>query len=307
MSPEEKINHILERPKPDRFTIPALSPADGPNGYAKGPIPGPPPPSALGVTAFPNEIALAATWDRNRASEFGQALAEEWRGKGSSEIVGPTLNIMRTWHWGRSAETFGEDPFLNGQMAAAEVSAIQEEHVIAMVKHFAGNNQDADRVGHFPDFTGINEIIPDRALHEIYYPGFREAIQTARASAAMCAYNQINGTFACNNEKVLGQLQQWGFIGAVTPDAVFALHDPLLALKAGVTFVGPEKLLQEMAAHGQLTEPAIDRMLYDILFPIFKLGIYDQPAPGKPTARVSKRVRCCLRTRITCCRSLTKK
>jgi beta-glucosidase len=287
MSADEKINHILERPKPDRFAIPSLNPADGPNGYAKGPIPGPPPPSALGVTAFPNEIALAATWDRSRASDFGQALAEEWRGKGSSEIVGPTLNIMRTWHWGRSAETFGEDPFLNGQMAAAEVSAIQKEHVIAMVKHFSGNNQDADRVGHFPDFTGINEIIPDRALHEIYYPGFRHAIQTAGAAAAMCAYNQINGVFACNNEKVLGQLQQWGFIGAVTPDAVFALHDPLLALKAGVTFVGTEKLLQEMVAHRQLTEPAIDRMLYDILFPIFKLGIYDQPAPGNPTALVS--------------------
>jgi beta-glucosidase len=287
MSPGEKINHILERPKPDRFAIPPLNPADGPNGYAKGPIPGPPPPSALGVTAFPNEIALAATWDRNRASDFGQALAEEWRGKGSSEIVGPTLNIMRTWHWGRSAETFGEDPFLNGQMAAAEISAIQKEHVIAMVKHFAGNNQDADRVGHFPNFTGINEIISDRALHEIYYPGFRQAIQVAGAAAAMCAYNQINGVFACNNEKVLGQLKQWGFTGAVTPDAVFALHDPLLALRAGVTFVGTDKLLQEMVALGQLGEPAIDRMLYEILFPIFNLGIYDQPAPGKPTARVS--------------------
>ena len=287
MSLDEKISHILERPKPDRFAIPPLNPADGPNGYAKGPIPGPPPPSALGVTAFPNEIALAATWDRNRATDFGQALAEEWRGKGSSEIVGPTLNIMRTWHWGRSAETFGEDPFLNGQMAAAEISAIQKEHVIAMVKHFAGNNQDADRVGHFPDFTGINEIISDRALHEIYYPGFRAAIRSAGAAALMCAYNQINGVFACNNEKVLGQLQPWGFIGAVTPDAVFALHDPLLALKAGVTFVGPEKLLQEMLAHGQLTESAIDRLLYGILFPIFNLGIYDQPAPGNPTARVS--------------------
>jgi beta-glucosidase len=125
------------------------------------------------------------------------------------------------------------------------------------------------------------------ALHEIYYPGFREAIQAGGADAVMCAYNQINGTFACNNEKVLGQLQQWGLIGAVTPDAVFALHDPLLALKAGVTFVGPEKLLEDMVAHGQLSEQTIDRMLYDILFPIFKLGIYDDPAPGKPAARVT--------------------
>jgi beta-glucosidase len=299
MSLEEKISHVMERPKADRFAIPSLNAADGPNGFAMGPFPGPPRPSALGVTAFPNEIALAATWDRNRASAFGQALAEEWRGKGSSEIVGPTLNIMRTWHWGRSAETFGEDPFLNGKMAAAEVAAIQKAHVIAMIKHFAGNNQDADRVGHFPDFTGINEIISERALHEIYYPGFREAIQAGGAAAVMCAYNQINGTFACNHEQVLGQLKQWGLIGAVTPDAVFALHDPSLALQAGVTFVGPEKLLEDMVAHGQLSAQTIDRILYDILFPIFNLGIYDDPAPGKPAARVTTTEHVALSKQIT--------
>ena len=291
MSLAEKINHISAsfggKPEADRFHIPVLAPNDGPNGFAKGPFPGPPSPSALGVTAFPNEIALAATWDRQRARDFGKALGEEWRGKGSSEIIAPTLNIMRTWHWGRSAETFGEDPFLNGQMAAAEVKALQNEHVIAMIKHFAGNNQDWDRVGHYPDFTGVNEIISERALNEIYYPGFLEAIQSGGAAGVMCAYNQINGTFACNNEGVLSRLKQWGFSGAITPDAVFALHDPVAALKAGVTYVGPAPLLQEMLAHGQLTEQKIDEMLLGVLAPIFKLGIYDAPAPGSPTARVS--------------------
>jgi len=290
MTLEDKIAHLsvsFGGPKPDRFGIPALHPNDGPNGFAKGPFPGPPPPSAMGVTAFPNEIALAATWDRSRAAGFGKALGEEWRGKGSSEIIAPTLNIMRTWHWGRSAETFGEDPFLNGQMAAAEVSAIQKEHVIAMIKHFAGNNQDSDRVGHFPDFTGINEIIPEKALHEIYYPGFREAIQTGGAAGAMCAYNQINGTFACNNAKLLGELSGFGFAGAVTPDAVFALHDPLLAIQAGVTYVGSDKTLREMFAQSQLTEQTLDRMLYGVFYPLFKLGIYDSPGTGKPAARVT--------------------
>ena len=128
---------------------------------------------AVGVTAFPNEIAVAATWDRDIAAGFGQALAEEWRGKGLSQIIGPTLNMMRTWHSGRSAETYGEDPFLTGEMASAETTAIQSQHVIVMLKHFVANNQDWDRVGHFPDFQGINEIIAERALHEIYYPGFR--------------------------------------------------------------------------------------------------------------------------------------
>ena len=290
MTLDEKIAQLspsFGKPAANRFGIPSLNANDGPNGWAKGPFPGPPQPSALGVTAFPNEIGLAATWDRKRANDFGAALAEEWRAKGSSEIIAPTLNIMRTWHWGRSAETFGEDPFLNGQMAAAEVAALQRGHVIAMIKHFAGNNQDWDRVGHFPNFTGINEIIPERALHEIYYPGFREAIQAGGAAGLMCAYNQINGAFACNNAALLSELGTWGFSGAITPDAVFALHDPLLAFKAGVTYIGPEPVFREMLAHNQLTEKDIDRMLYAVLFPIFKLGIFDSPAQGTPAARVT--------------------
>jgi beta-glucosidase len=290
MALEDKISQLAPsfgKPTENRFGIPALNANDGPNGWAKGPFPGPPQPRALGVTAFPNEIALAATWDRQRASDFGTALAEEWRGKGSSEIIAPTLNIMRTWHWGRSAETLGEDPFLNGQMAAAEVKALQRGHVIAMIKHFAGNNQDWDRVGHFPDFTGVNEIIPERALHEIYYPGFREAIETGGAAGVMCAYNQINGTFSCNNAKVLGELQRWGFTGAITPDAVFALHDPLLAAKAGVTYIGSAQTLHDMLQKGQLTNADVDQMLYAALFPILKLGIYDSPAPGNPATRVT--------------------
>jgi beta-glucosidase len=290
MSLDEKISQLAPsfgKAAQNRFGIPSLNANDGPNGWAKGPFPGPPKPSALGVTAFPNEIALAATWDRKRASDFGAALAEEWRAKGSSEIIAPTLNIMRTWHWGRSAETFGEDPFLNAQMASAEVAALQRGHVIAMIKHFAGNNQDWDRVGHFPDFTGINEIIPERALHEIYYPGFREAIAAGGAAGVMCAYNQINGTFSCNNAQLLNELARWGFTGAITPDAVFALHDPLLAYKAGVTYIGPEPVFRDMLAHGQITEKNIDQVVYAALFPIFKLGLYESPAPGNPTARVT--------------------
>jgi beta-glucosidase len=290
MTLDEKIGQLAPsfgKPVQSRHGIPSLNPNDGPNGWARGPFPGPPQPSALGVTAFPNEIALAATWDRGWADELGAALAEEWRGKGSAEIIAPTLNIMRTWHWGRSAETFGEDPFLTGQMAAAEVAGLQNGHVIAMIKHFAANNQEWDRVGHFSDFTAINEIISERALHEIYYPGFREAIQTGGAAGVMCAYNQINGNFACNNEKLLGELAKWGFAGAVTPDAVFALHDPVRALKAGVTYVGSEQSLRDMMAHGQLTEKDIDRMLYSVVYPVIKLGIYDSPSPGNPAAHVS--------------------
>ena len=261
--------------------------ADGPNGIARGPFPGPPPPSALGVTAFPNEIVVASSWDHDMATEFGKALAEEWNGKGLSEIIGPTLNIMRTWHWGRSAETYGEDPFLTGEMASAEVSGIQSQHVIAMMKHFVANNQDWDRVGHFPDFTGINEIISERALHEIYYPGFRAAIEKSSAGAAMCSYNQINGTFACNNKDVLPELRSWGLVGDITPDAVFALHDPLKAINAGVDHLGFGLSFKALYDRGQINEVVIDRVLFDTMVPIFKVGVFDHPPTGAPANKVT--------------------
>jgi beta-glucosidase len=261
--------------------------ADGPNGIARGPFPGPPPPMAAGVTAFPNEIAVAATWDRDTAARFGQALAEEWRGKGLSQIIGPTLNIMRSWHWGRSAETYGEDPFLTGEMASAEISAIQSQHVIAMLKHFVANNQDWDRVGHFPEFHGINEIIPERALHEIYYPGFRAGVEKAGAGSVMCSYNQINGTFACNNRDVLHELRSWGFNGDITPDAVFALHDPLLAVNAGVDHLGFGVSFKALYDSGKIEEQTIDRVLFHTILPIFKVGVFDHPPTGVPGARVS--------------------
>ncbi len=283
MSLAEKLER-LDGGKQGFFQIQA---ADGPNGIARGPIPGPPHPMALGVTAFPNELSVAATWDRDLATQFGTALAEEWRGKALSEIIGPTLNMMRTWHWGRSAETYGEDPFLTAEMASAEIAAIQSHHVIAMMKHFVANNQDWDRVGHFPDFIGINEIIPERALHEIYYPGFRAAIEKSSAGAAMCSYNQVNGTFACNNEDVLPQLRSWGLTGDITPDALFALHDPILAINAGVDHLQPGASFKALYDSGKLNEQDIDRILLHTIMPIFTVGVFDHPPAGSPANKVS--------------------
>ena len=114
----------------------------------------------------------------------------------------------------------------------------------------------------------------------------------------MCAYNQVNGTFSCNNAQLLSELGKWGFAGAVTPDAVFALHDPLKAERAGVTYIGPEKTIRDLLTQHQLTEQDLDRMLYAALFPVFKLGIYDSPAPGNAAARVSTSEHLALAKRI---------
>jgi hypothetical protein len=87
--------------------------SDGPNGITSM---GSGPPQARGrnVTAFANAVTLAAAWDRELASQYGKALGEEFVGKGSNSVLGPTINIMRTWHWGRNGETFSEDPYLKG-------------------------------------------------------------------------------------------------------------------------------------------------------------------------------------------------
>jgi beta-glucosidase len=290
MSLEEKIRQLsgsADKQQQQRYGVPQLHAADGPNGMAMGPIPMPPAPVAIGVTAFPNQIVLAASWDRALAAKFGKALGEEWRGKGSLEIIGPTLNLMRTWHWGRSAETYGEDPFLAGALATEEVKGIQSQHVAAMIKHFTGNNQDTDRVGFFPDYKGIDEAISEKALQEIYYGAWRPVIKNANPAAVMCAYNQINGIFACNNEPVQKQLRAWGFKGYIIPDAVFAMHDPAAAIHAGIDDVGPAPLLQDLLAKKSIDEQTIDRMLYHVLVPIFRVGLYDDRSIGSASARVT--------------------
>jgi beta-glucosidase-like glycosyl hydrolase len=97
---------------------------------------------SLNVTAFPNVITLGATWDRNLAKQFGLALGEEFSGKGMISNLGPTINLIRSWHGGRSAETFGEDPFHMSELVVPEIMGMQSKGVIATMKHYAANNQE---------------------------------------------------------------------------------------------------------------------------------------------------------------------
>src|SRR5579863_9142310 len=211
-----------------RLGLIAAGGSDGPNGI--GTMSGrEPQPRGRNVTAFANAVTLAATWDRDLARRYGKALGEEFVGKGSNSILGPTINIMRTWHWGRNGETMSEDPYLTAEIAVPEIKALQGERVLTVLKHFAGNNQENTRVGAIPNRAGIDERITEKALHEIYLPAFKAAVERARTGAMMCSYNQINGVFSCNNPELLGLARTWGFDGFFSPDAAFALRDPLTA------------------------------------------------------------------------------
>jgi hypothetical protein len=100
-------------------------------------------------------------------------------------------------------------------------------------------------------------------------------------------YNQINGTFACNNSDVLHELRSWGFSGDITPDAVFALHDPLLAVNAGVDHLGFGVSFKALYDSGKMDEQTVDRVLFHTILPIFKVDVFDHPPTGVPSARVS--------------------
>jgi beta-glucosidase len=289
MTLEEKLAElggITGRGANKRLELIAGGGSDGPNGIATMGS-GPPRSRGNNVTAFANAVTLASTWNRDLARQYGKALGEEFTGKGSNSILGPTINIMRTWHWGRNGETFSEDPYLTAEIAVAEIQALNEQRVLTVLKHYVANNQENTRCGTMPDNAGIDARISEKALQEIYLPAFKAAVQKAETGGIMCSYNQVNGKFTCNHPELLGHLRTWGFDGFIAPDAAFALRDPLTGALAGVTRVGGRDVAS-FIEEGKLTATDLDRMLYYNLTPYFRIGIYDSPAAqGSPDADVS--------------------
>jgi beta-glucosidase len=286
MTPEER---LLFRGTNQRLGLNFSGGSDGPNGITGGGFgieQTSPAPRNVNTTAFPTVIAVGATWDRDLARRYGLAIGEEFAGKGMSSMTGPTINLLRTWHWGRAAETFSEDPYLMAELAVPEINAMQSQKVVAVVKHFAGNNQENTRTGVSPDNAGVDERISEKALQEIFFPHFKAAVQKAHNASIMCAYNQVNGQFSCNNPWLLGQLREWGFDGYIVPDAGYALRNTLAAARAGVDRVNSQEV-DALVKAGQLPADIIDRIAMHSMVPIFRLGIYDSPPAGTAEANVS--------------------
>ena len=131
------------------------------------------------------------------------------------------MNIDRDPRWGRSFETYTEDPYLNQPIAVSEIEGVQSQRVLDQVKHYAAYNQETNRN------TSLDDVlVSDRTLHEIYLPTFQAAVQQAEAASVMCAYSVINGNFACQNPYLENTVlrDQWGFQGFVTSD-YGAIHD----------------------------------------------------------------------------------
>lgn len=163
--------------------------------------------------AFPALTCLAATWNTEMAALYGKSIGEEARYREKDVLLGPGVNIYRTPLNGRNFEYMGEDPFLSSRMVVPYIQELQKNGVAACVKHFALNNQETHR-------HGIDVHVDDRALHEIYLPAFKAAVQEGGAWSVMGSYNKYKGEYGCHNQYLLNGILKgdWGFEGAVISD-----------------------------------------------------------------------------------------
>lgn len=165
------------------------------------------------ITAFPALTCLAATWNPDMSAKYGKAIGEEARYREKDVLLGPGVNIYRTPMNGRNFEYMGEDPYLASVMCVPYIQELQKNGVAVCVKHYALNNQELWR-GH------IDVNLSDRALHEIYLPAFKAAVEEGGAWSIMGAYNKIRGQHACHNDFTLNKIlkDDWKFDGCVITD-----------------------------------------------------------------------------------------
>ncbi|MFO1067520.1 MAG: glycoside hydrolase family 3 C-terminal domain-containing protein [Geminicoccaceae bacterium] len=244
-----------------RLGIPPLRLTDGPAGIR----------TAQAATALPAPVALAASFDPDLARRYGDVLGREALAANQDVVLAPMVNLVRVPQAGRNFETLGEDPLLAGRLAAAEIEGIQGTGAIATVKHLAANNQEDHR-------EAVDAVVDPRTLHELYLPAFAAAVR-AGVGAAMCGYNAVNGTPACQSRPLLdGFLRdELGFRGWVMSDWG-ATHTTLPSLEAGLDmemWAGTRfGLLPELVP---VPETRIDASVRRILGAMDRAGMLDGP------------------------------
>jgi len=239
-------------------------------------------PSSAKATALPSAMAIAATFDPAAADRFGQVIAAEAKALALHVFEAPGVNLARIPVLGRNFEYFGEDPFLTGTQAVAQIRRIQGEGVIAMAKHFAANEQETNRFN-------LSQTVDEAVLRELYLLPFEMAVKDGGVASLMCSYNDLNGLQACENPWLLTEVlrDDWGFEGYVQSD-FFAVKSTAASMKAGLDHLmpmplqwAPDKLAASLEA-GALEEADLDRALTRRYTQQFRLGVDQRPVVQQP-------------------------
>ena len=248
-----------------RLGIPPFKFTDGPRGVALG-----------NSTCFPVSSARGATWDPVLEERVGEVIGIEARAQGADLFGGVCINLLRHPGWGRAQETYGDDPYLLGEMGKAAVIGTGR-HVMTCIKHFACNSIEESRFY-------VNVEIDERALREVYLPHFKKCVD-AGADSVMSAYNRVNGEFCGHNRHLLTDIlkKDWGFSGVVLSDFVWGVYDGKAAAKAGLDLEMPHKKcygkkLIKLLGQGEVSETVIDEAVLRLLGK--KLAYAAQKRPG---------------------------
>ncbi|KAH6917184.1 cellulose-binding beta-glucosidase [Coprinopsis sp. MPI-PUGE-AT-0042] len=255
----EKGPCVGNTPAISTINFPGLCLQDGPLGVRFADL----------ISVFPSALNVASTFNRTLMRKRGEELGAEFRGKGVNVALSPAMNVQRAPAAGRNWEGFGADPYLNGEGAFETISGIQSQGVQATAKHYINNDQE-----HYRESS--SSVVDDRTQHEIYALPFLRSVQ-ANVAAVMCSYNQIDGVWACENDKVLNGLLkgEMGFPGYVMSDW-WATHSTTsvrygldmtmpgdIAYKSGTTYFGPN--LVSAVNNGQVATSRMDDVATRIL------------------------------------------
>ena len=250
-----------------RLGIPALYFVDGSTGVADTSAP---------ATALPSSIASAASWDLGMAYKFGSVIGAEMRAYGLNVNLGGNVNLTgREPRDGRTFETKGEDPILAGKITAAHIRALQNQHVVGGIKHYALNDQETGR------FTA-DVRVEERAARESDLLAFEIGVKDSNVQSVMCSYNLVNGVYACQNQFLLTDVlkRDWGFKGFVMSDW-WATHSTASAAMAGLDQEQPDNAffgsLGQAIQSGQVPQSRLDDMVHRILRAMFESGLFDFP------------------------------
>lgn len=246
--------------------LPSLRMSDGPLGVRSWGF----------STAYAAGISLAASWDTLLAHRVGEMLGQDARARGVSFLLGPGVNIYRAPMNGRNFEYFGEDPYLDAQIAVEYIRGVQSAGVIATVKHYAANNSEYDR-------HRENSVIGERALREIYLPAFEAAVKQAHVGAVMDSYNLINGEHATQNNFLNNQVlrKEWGFTGitmsdwGATYDGIAAANNGLDLEMGNAEFMTAKTLIPAIES-GKVSAAVIDEKVRHILQTAMQFGLFER-------------------------------
>ena len=248
-------------------------------------------------TSYPQPIALASSWDPTLLHDVFSATAAEVRARGAQQCLTPVVDLARDPRWGRTEETYGEDPYLVSRLGVAAVEGFQgsgpfidKSHVLATLKHFAVHGQPEGGTNVGPG------NLSERVIREYFLKPFEAGVKEAHAQSVMASYNEIDGIPSHSNRHLLTEVlrHEWGFDGVLVSD-YFAISDlrtlhhvvatdddaAKMALDAGVDVELPGadtfRNLVEQVKAGRIAESTIDQAAAHMLREKFLTGLFDDP------------------------------